>query len=283
MLKFGITLPYGDARSCANLAQRAETAGWDGIFVGDAIWCHDPLIQLSAAAIVTNQIRLGTLVLATPLRRPNHLASESLALDHLSNGRLILGLGMGATWMGWQAFPAQITETRARAEMLDETIEILTRMQQSEQFDFIGKHYQVQLSKLDPMYYPTPTIQQPHVPIWIPGVWPRQKSLQRVLKCNGLLPYTLNEERAVVQASPEEVAEMRDYILEHHQDEANFDIVIEGKTAGLSQMEAEETLGRWQAAGATWWIESMWDATADEVLKRIEVGPGRDAAGELLH
>ena len=99
-MKYGIVLPYGDARRCANLAALAEEAGWNGVFVGDAIWCEDPLIQLTAAAMVTSRIRLGTMVLAMPLRDPRHPASESLALDRLSEGRLILGLATGATWMG---------------------------------------------------------------------------------------------------------------------------------------------------------------------------------------
>ncbi len=117
-LNFGLTLPYGDPRKTAELARAAEDAGWDGVFVGDAVWCQDPLIQLAAAAAATKRIRLGTMVLAMPLRRPWHLASESLALDSLSQGRLILGLGTGATWMGWQGFPSEVTDTRARAEML---------------------------------------------------------------------------------------------------------------------------------------------------------------------
>jgi alkanesulfonate monooxygenase SsuD/methylene tetrahydromethanopterin reductase-like flavin-dependent oxidoreductase (luciferase family) len=86
---------YASARSATNLAQLAEQSGWDGIFLGDAIWCQDPMICLSAAAMVTNRIRLGTMVVPVPLRRPWKLASESVALDHLSNGRLTLGLGAG--------------------------------------------------------------------------------------------------------------------------------------------------------------------------------------------
>ena len=99
-MKFGIALPYVDARTTADLARLAEDAGWDGVFMGDAIWCTDPLIALTAAAMVTSRIRLGVMVIPVPLRKPWKIASEAAALDNLSNGRLILGLGTGAVYMG---------------------------------------------------------------------------------------------------------------------------------------------------------------------------------------
>ncbi|MFN8530453.1 MAG: LLM class flavin-dependent oxidoreductase [Anaerolineae bacterium] len=187
MMKFGIALPYGSAREMAQLCQIAEEHGWDGCFIGDAIWCEDPLIGLAAAAMVTQRIRLGTLITPVPLYRPWRLASQSLALDRLSDGRLILGLATGAVWMGWQAFPDEITDTKARAEMLDETIDILTLLYQRELFDYDGKHYHLKLTQLDEMHYPPKPVQQPRIPLWTVGVWPRMKSMERTLKCDGVI------------------------------------------------------------------------------------------------
>jgi hypothetical protein len=272
-LKYGITLPYGDARKAANLARKAEAAGWDGVFVGDAIWCQDPLIQLAAAAMVTSRIRLGTMVLAMPLRRPWHLASESLALDHLSEGRLILGLGMGATWMGWRSFPSEVMDTRARAEMLDEAIDILTRLHQREQFDYDGKHYQLKLSLMETMHYPPATLQQPRVPIWIPAVWPRMKSMRRVLKCDGLLPQKMDAEGKFCEVTPADVAEMKAFIAANRPLDTPFEIVVEGKTSTLSQAAKEDKLAQWRGAGITWWIESMWEVAEKDVESVIEQGP----------
>ena len=82
-MKYGIALPYANARTVAKLSQLAEEAGWDGVFLGDAIWCQDPMIGLAAAAMVTKRVRLGTMITPAPLRIPWKLASESLALDHL--------------------------------------------------------------------------------------------------------------------------------------------------------------------------------------------------------
>ena len=130
-MKFGLALPYIDAADTARFAQMAEEAGWDGVFVGDAIWCVDPMVALTAAAMKTKHIRLGTMVIPMPLRKPWKVASEAAALDNLSGGRLTLGLGTGAVWMGWQGFPDEPTDTRIRAEMLDESIDILTNLWQN--------------------------------------------------------------------------------------------------------------------------------------------------------
>ena len=75
-MKFGLALPYGSARAAAKLSQLAEESGWDGCFMGDAIWCEDPMIALAAAAMVTSRIRLGTMIIPMPLRRPWKVASE---------------------------------------------------------------------------------------------------------------------------------------------------------------------------------------------------------------
>lgn len=272
-MKYGITLPYGDARVVAELAREAETAGWDGVFVGDAIWCIDPMIQLAAAAMTTSRIMLGTLVLAVPLRIPWHLASESTAIDHLSNGRMILGLATGATWMGWQAFPDVPIDIHTRAEMLDETIDILTELYQRKQFDYDGKHYHLKLTQLDTMHYPPRPIQQPRIPLWVVGAWPRKKSMQRILKADGLLPMKLDAEGKPEDVQPADLREMKAYIDANRTLSTPFDYVIEGKTVGLSKQEIENKLCRWADAGMTWWIESAWGIEGDELRDVLRHGP----------
>ncbi len=277
-MKYGITLPYGDARVVADLAQEAEAAGWDGVFVGDAIWCIDPMIQLAAAAMTTTTIKLGTMVLAVPLRIPWHLASESNAIDHLSDGRMILGLGTGATWMGWHAFPDVPTDIYTRAEMLDETIDILTELYQRKQFDYDGKHYHLKLTQLDTMHYPPRPVQQPRIPLWVVGAWPRKKSMQRILKADGLLPMKINAEGKFIDVQPADLREMKAYIDANrvprdHAPTTPFDYVIEGKTAGLSKQEAVDKLCPWAEAGMTWWIESAWGIEAEALREVISQGP----------
>lgn len=269
-LKFGVALPYGNARMAARLAALAEEAGWDGCFLGDAIWCEDPMIALAAAAMTTRRIRLGPMIIPMPLRRPWKVASESLALDHLSDGRLILGLGAGAVWMGWQGFPDEVTDTRARAEMLDESIDILTLLYQRKQFDYSGRHYHLKLSLVDEMHYPPKPVQQPRIPLWVVGIWPRKKSMQRVLKCDGVLVEKIDEE-----TTPEDICEIKTYVEANRTLTTPFDIVVSGKTAGLERAQLQAKILPRQEAGLTWWIEDMIGQSEEEVVESLRQGPPR--------
>jgi hypothetical protein len=274
-MKYAAALPYGSAKSAANLAQIAEQAGWDGIFLGDAIWLEDPMICLAAAAMTTSRIRLGTMVVPVPLRRPWKLASESVALDHLSDGRLILGLGAGAVWMGWQAFPDEVTVTKIRAEMLDETIDILDLLYKRMPFDYDGKHYHLKLTLLDEMYYPPKPVQQPRIPLWVPGIWPRMKSMQRLLKCDGLLPQKMNLNSEFEEVTPDDLLEMKAYIDANRTLTTPFDYVAEGHTSDLDPAQANDKLQEWAEAGATWWVEGLWEATEEQAITRLRQGSPR--------
>ncbi len=272
-MKFGIAIPYGNARTAARLAQLAEQSGWDGIFLGDAIWCEDPMICLAAAAMVTQSIRLGTMVVPAPLRRPWKLASETVALDHLSQGRLTLGLGAGAVWMGWHAFPDEPISTRVRAEMLDETIDILTLLYQRKQFDYDGKHYHPKLTLLDEQHYPPKPVQQPRIPLWVPGIWPRMKSMRRILRCDGLLPQKMNPKGEFEPVTPPDLRQMKAYIDANRSLTTPFDYVVEGKTRELEKSEVKDKLQEWLEAGATWWVEGLWEDSEDQAVEHIHQGP----------
>jgi len=274
-MKYAIALPYGSARMAANLAQLAEQSGWDGVFLGDAIWCEDPMIGLAAAAMTTRTIRLGTMVVPVPLRRPWKLASESVALDHLSGGRLTLGLGAGAIWMGWHAFPDEVTDTKARAQMLDETIDILDLLYQRKPFDYDGQYYHLKLTLLDEQYYPPKPVQQPRIPLWVPGIWPRMKSMRRILKCDGLFPQKMNPKGELEPVTPADLRQMKAYIDANRTLTTPFDFVADGKTDGLDQAQIKEKLQGWAEAGATWWVEGMWENTEEQAAERIRLGPPR--------
>lgn len=272
-MKYGLGSYYGSARDTAECARLAEEMGWDGLFIGDAVWCVDPMVSLTAAAMVTSRIRLGTMVIPMPLRRPWKVASESAALDNLSGGRLILGLGAGAVWMGWQGFPDEPTDTRTRAEILDESIEILTLLYQGRPFDYDGRHHHLRLTKVDEQYYPPKPVQQPRIPIWIPGIWPREKSMQRALRCDGLLPEKLGADAAPGEVTVEDLSLMAAYVRERRTATTPFDIVAHGRTGDLPHNQARDVTRAWSEAGATWWIEDLWEVAADQVEDRIRQGP----------
>jgi alkanesulfonate monooxygenase SsuD/methylene tetrahydromethanopterin reductase-like flavin-dependent oxidoreductase (luciferase family) len=251
----------------------AEEVGWDGLFLGDAIWCEDPLITLAAAAVVTERIRLGTAVIPAPLRRPWKLASESVALDRLSKGRLILGLGTGAVWMGWQGFPDEVTDNKTRAGMLDETIDILTLLYQRKPFDYEGVHYHLKLSEVDEQYYPPKPVQQPRIPLWIPGIWPRRKSMLRALKCDGLLLEKISPDGKPAEVAPEDLKEIKAFVEANRKASTPFDIISIGKTVDLEKSKRLDALASWKESGLTWWIEGLWDDPPEAVEAAIRLGP----------
>lgn len=272
-MKFGIALPYTTPRAVARLSQLVEETGWDGVFLGDAIWCEDPMIGLAAAAMTTSRIRLGTMITPVPLRIPWKLASESLALDHLSAGRLTLGLGAGAVWMGWQAFPDEVTGAKSRAEMLEETIDILSLLYQRKQFDYDGKHYHLKLTRMDLMHYPPKPVQQPRIPLWCVGLLPHGKSMRRTLKCDGLIVEKRNKDNKPEDVTPQDIREIKAYVDANRTSSTPFDIVLNGSTTDLAPAQTQEKLQALAEAGVTWWIEGLWEATEEQAVERIRHGP----------
>ncbi|MFW9976289.1 MAG: LLM class flavin-dependent oxidoreductase, partial [Candidatus Thorarchaeota archaeon] len=109
-MRYGINIPnfgwFGDIATLVDIAVEAEESGWDGFFLWDHMLVFkqddmvlnfaDPWITLAAIACQTRKIRLGPLVTPLPRRRPWKVAREAVTLDHLSNGRVILGVGIGA-------------------------------------------------------------------------------------------------------------------------------------------------------------------------------------------
>ena len=150
-MQFGLTLPnfgpYADARLLASLAKEAEAAGWDGFFLWDHVLFGDqpvvdPWVALTAVALATERVRLGPLVTPLPRRRPVKLAREAVTLDHLSYGRLVLGLGIGL--LSWELGDlGEEPDLRTRAAMLDEGLAVLTGLWSGRPFSHHGRHYTV--------------------------------------------------------------------------------------------------------------------------------------------
>jgi hypothetical protein len=268
-MKFGFVIPSGDARTVADLAKTAESAGWDAIFVWEPVWGIDAWISLTAAAMQTERIRLGTMITPISRMRPWKLAGETATLDNLSGGRVILGVGLGAVDTGFTAF-GEVTDRKTRAELLDEGLDILTGLWRGQPFSYSGKHYQVQECDFNP---PPPPMQQPRIPIWMVGAWNWPKSMARVLRYDGLLPNVLDAQKQHQPLTPEAVADMATFIQAKKPNEP-FDIVVEGETPGDKPEEAAEVVRPFAEAGATWWLEASWQAeSAAVVAKRVAQGP----------
>lgn len=174
--------------------------------------------------------------------------------------------------MGWHAFPDAVIDTKERVAMLDETVELLTLLFARWPFDYAGAHYHCNLNRLDVVHYPPEPVQQPRVPLWIPAIWPLEKSIHRALKCDGLLAEARTARGAPRAVTPADVHALRAYVTAHHPEDTPFDIVVLGTTGAMSDADRTAHLRTWAAAGATWWIEELWGADADTVNVRIEQG-----------
>jgi alkanesulfonate monooxygenase SsuD/methylene tetrahydromethanopterin reductase-like flavin-dependent oxidoreductase (luciferase family) len=273
-MKYGFVLPWGDARTAADFAYEAEQAGWDGFFVWEPVWGIDAWVALTAAAMQTERIRLGTLLSPLSRMRPWKLASETATLDHLSNGRVILSVGLGHLPTGFEEF-GEVTDRRTRAELLDEGLDILTGLWHGQPFNYHGKHYQIKEINHSP---PPPPVQQPRIPIWVVGAWPHLKSMQRALRYDGLLPAVSITQGESRPARPEEIRDMKTFIETHHTEHTPFDIIVDGETPGDDREQARSIIHPWAEAGVTWWIETRWNEPRNSdgqavARRRIRQGP----------
>jgi len=270
-MKYGFVLPFGDARTAAELAHIAESEGWDGFFMWEAVWGIDPWVGLAAAAMRTERIRLGTMLTPLPIRKPWKLASETATLDNLSGGRLILSVGLGAAYDTGFARFGEETDRKIRAEKLDEGLAVLTGLWGGQPFAFEGKHYRVEPTDFMP---PPAPVQQPRIPIWVVGAYPRAKSMRRALRYDGLLPMFLDQDGKMLQSTPEQMRRLVNDVWQERGSDAPYDVVWEGMTPGADGSAAAAMVQPWIDAGITWWIEANWETRdSSAVLDRIRQGP----------
>jgi alkanesulfonate monooxygenase SsuD/methylene tetrahydromethanopterin reductase-like flavin-dependent oxidoreductase (luciferase family) len=278
-MQYGFIIPNGDIHTIVELASEAEAAGWDGIFYWDGICIegmelmYDPWIVLAAIAMRTTRVKIGAILTPLSRRRPWKLARETASVDQLSHGRLVLPVGLGALDDGGFGKVGEVTDRKTRAQLLDESLAILNGLWSGQPFSFQGEHYHVE----EMAFRPTP-VQQPRIPIWIVGAWPREKSMQRVLRCDGLMPTKLDASGQSVEVTPDDIRAMKTYIDERRTLTTPFDIIFEGETPGDQPAQAAALVRPYAEAGCTWWMESRWGAnTSDvsEVRARIKQGPPR--------
>jgi alkanesulfonate monooxygenase SsuD/methylene tetrahydromethanopterin reductase-like flavin-dependent oxidoreductase (luciferase family) len=283
-MKFGLHLPnfgpFGDAGILAKLAVAAEGAGWDGFFLWDhLLFCDldknphvDPWVALTAVAAATKRITIGTLVTPLARRRPWELARQTVSLQNFSEGRLVLGVGLGEPTEWDFRFFGDPTDAKTRAEMLDEGLQILTGLWAGEEFAFRGQHY-----NLEPMtFLPRPITP---IPIWVGGRSGNRRSLRRAAHYQGMVP---------MQDADDRVADLRqavDYVDTHRHTNEPFDVVVSGRTD--NDLPSVRTVHRYDGL-ATWWLEDLsplrfgvdWPALAgpwdtEALTARILAGPAR--------
>ena len=277
-MRYGIVLTTGDPRTAAELAAEAEAAGWDGVFTFDAIAIgpvpmYDPWIVLAAMAMRTRRVTLGAIVFAPARRRPWKLAREAISLDILSNGRLVLPVGLGALDDAGFGNVGEDTSSRDRAERLDETLAILDGLESGEPFAFEGEHY-----RFGPMTFQPRPVQRPRIPVWVVGAWPHERSMRRAARWDGIVVQAQGPDGGPA-TGPEVLPQIVDWLRRERPDalrDAPFEIVVDGVTPADDPAAAAAIAGAHEAAGATWWIESDWSSSGVESLRtRIAAGPPR--------
>jgi alkanesulfonate monooxygenase SsuD/methylene tetrahydromethanopterin reductase-like flavin-dependent oxidoreductase (luciferase family) len=266
----GVLLPNfgdcGDVRTLIDIAADAESAGWDGLFLWDhiSLWptpIVDPWIALGALALLTERLRLGTIVTPLPRRHPIKLARESLTLDHLSRGRVTLGVGIGDGAGEWEHLGGE-PDPRTRAAMLDEGLGLLAALWSGEPVQHHGRFYRYAGETPGAPERPTAApflprpIQRPRIPIWVAGVWPRRAGFRRAARWDGAVPRVQSGafSRAPTAA---ELSEIVTFLRAERDDGQPFDICTSGRTSGSDRAADTRLVGAHVDAGATWWLEDI--------------------------
>src|SRR5829696_3042689 len=184
-MRFALNLPnfgpYGDIGAMADLGRLAEDRGWDGFFVWDHVtWLRDdpqpvadPWILLTAVALATTHLRVGTMVTPVARRRPAKLAREAASLDRLSGGRLTLGVGLGSPLDDEFVAVGEPGDPKLLAVRLDEGLDVLAAAWSGEPVDFHGT-----TTHVDGVTFLPRPVQRPRIPLWVGGTWPRRAPLR---------------------------------------------------------------------------------------------------------
>jgi alkanesulfonate monooxygenase SsuD/methylene tetrahydromethanopterin reductase-like flavin-dependent oxidoreductase (luciferase family) len=278
----GLTLPNagvcGDPRVLVELAVLAEETGWDGVFLEDYIIHHsvpdaptcDPWAALAAIAVRTERLRIGTSVTPLPRRRPWKVAREAVTVDHLSHGRMILGVGLGDINDPGFGNVGEPTDTRMRAEMLDEGLAILAGLWSGEPFSFSGKHYH-----LEEMTFAPRPLQRPRIPIWVGGNWPHQGVMRRAARWDGFCGGKEHGPDEPWLPTSDEVRSLCADIARHRTSDAPLDIALGGASRGDDWDTERATRRALAEAGATWWIEYVPCADLATMREGVARGPLR--------
>ena len=280
-MRFGIAVPnigdFGDPGLLVGLAQATEAAGWDGFFVWDHVArperCRvvDPWIVLGAIAATTTRIRFGPMVSAPARRRVTKLARETVTLDHLSNGRFILGVGLGH--FDQEEFSAFGDEgdRRIRGRILDESLDVLAGLWTGRPFGFKGEH----LSLAESTFLPAPR-QRPRIPVWVAGLWPNRRPMRRAAAWDGAYPIDRDGDLSKMLSLSDMAAAIA-FVEAARTSRAAYDHVHAGISTGRRDRDIE-TVERYAAVGVTWWLEHCYPGrfSIDDVRGLIREGPPRD-------
>lgn len=269
---------WGHPATIAELARLAEHSGWDGVFVEDYVFfhdgsgCYDPWITLAAIALATERITLATMVTPLPRRRVWKVAAEAMTIDHLSNGRMALGVGIGDPNSADNRAVGEVVDARTRGEILDESLTVLASLWSGEPVTYRGRHVSISDATLRPR-----PVQRPRIPIWVGGCYQRRGPRERALSWDGACLYAIPPDHGWRDLSADEVRGLRKHARQRRGDD-DFTVLVGGRKRGEDRSAEAHYVTSLARAGATWWHEYIPPGTPLEAVRaRIEEGPTRAA------
>ena len=187
-MNHGVWLRTDEATASTDLIEQAvavEEAGWDGVFVSDSLpfaEFPDPWVLLAGMASRTDHITLGTWLVPIPRRQPYQVAQDGATLDRLSDGRVLMGCGLGNE----PDYPAYGTpyDLPALGDRLDEALTVITGLWEGTPYSFDGEYFTMDEAEV----YPTP-VQSPRIPLLMGAWWPNKKPLHRGSRYDGIMPF----------------------------------------------------------------------------------------------
>lgn len=250
----------------------AEDAGWDGVFLSDGLTPQfksiDPWITFAGIATETSTITLGSWITPVCRRKPWQIAQDLATLDHLSDGRVLLGAGLGVeenyTMFGEPWKPTEL------GLQYDEALDIIDGLWRGDPLSYDGEFYSTDEAEL-----PLTPVQEPRIPIVLACWWPNKKPYQRATEWDGIMPAAPaffgeeGQQGEPITGSPEE--ELRALLAYYYgltDDPGEVIVPIDTPNAPPDFADTCRDLG------ATWLLtSSLLEPDHDANLKRIRAGP----------
>jgi alkanesulfonate monooxygenase SsuD/methylene tetrahydromethanopterin reductase-like flavin-dependent oxidoreductase (luciferase family) len=263
-VRYAVSIPnFAEPAELVDLGAAAEASGWDGVFYWDHLYSSpaapmpvvDPWVVLGAVAARTSRVQLGPMITPLTRRRPQKVARESVTLDRLSGGRLVLGVGLGNPPEEFSAF-GDDADRSTLGDRLDEALDVVTGLWRGTPFDHAGEHYTVRNAQ----FLPAGTI-----PIWVAATTPHRRPLRRASRFDGLVLATVTPERGIDPVTPELLSSAVDDIRHRRGDLAGFDVVVL-----CPAVPTPEEVATYAGAGATWIMVTGW---IDSLRAVITAGP----------
>ncbi len=280
-MRYGLSLAnfgdFAEARRVADLARSAEAAGWDALLVWDHLgfaWgtpSGDPWTLVTAAALGTRRLLVGTDVSVIARERPLAFANRIATIDRLSGGRVVLGVGIGGAEEEYRR-AGEPVDRRERAALTDEMLLVVRPLLAGDKVTHRGPALTVDGVTLAPLPV------QPQVPVWVGGE--SRGARRRAARHDGWIPFPYDEAGRPTM-TPDDLARGVGEIRAERSAAGiavnePFAVAMHGETPGPGD-EAATIVRPWAAAGATWWIETLhgYRGSTDDLFARVAAGPPR--------